>query len=124
MYHITKKWTFDAAHKLIGLPEEHHCTRMHGHTYTVELTLASEILDEVGMVVDYTKLDSFGVMLKDCFDHRVLNEVVDFNPTAENLAKEFYRLACLWTKSSWMGKGRIVAVTVKETEKTSATYEE
>ena len=34
---ISKRWDFDAAHRLPFLPPEHKCHRMHGHTYAVEL---------------------------------------------------------------------------------------
>ena len=41
-------------------------------------------LDESGMVVDFTKIKD---LVKGTLDHAILNDVVDFNPTAENIAR-------------------------------------
>ena len=46
--------------------------------------LRSEVLNEDGMVVDFTHIKET-VMGR--LDHRNLNEVVSFNPTAENIAR-------------------------------------
>ena len=46
--------------------------------------LCSEVLNEDGMVVDFTHIKET-VMGR--LDHRNLNEVVSFNPTAENIAR-------------------------------------
>jgi 6-pyruvoyltetrahydropterin/6-carboxytetrahydropterin synthase len=44
----------------------------------------SKELNENGMVVDFTHIKH---AIIDKLDHAILNDVVDFNPTAENLAK-------------------------------------
>lgn len=36
---IAKRFTFDAAHFLPNVPPDHKCSRMHGHTYEVEIVL-------------------------------------------------------------------------------------
>ena len=41
-------------------------------------------LNEDGMVIDFTHIKN---AVKDKLDHKNLNEVLDFNPTAENIAK-------------------------------------
>ena len=56
MYRISKKWTFDAAHHLDGLPEGHKCARVHGHTWTVEVVLAAVTLTGPGFVTDFGEL--------------------------------------------------------------------
>ena len=46
--------------------------------------LRSETLNSDGMVMDFTHIKK---AIQDKFDHKVINDVVDFHPTAENLAK-------------------------------------
>ena len=88
MYELTITAHFDAAHALHGYPGE--CRELHGHTWDVEVTVAGEQLDEVGIVYDFKRLkDDVGGVL-DAYDHVHLNEVPPFdsiNPTAENLAR-------------------------------------
>lgn len=92
MYRIGKTFTFDAAHQLHGLPEDHKCGRMHGHTYKVELTFVGSDLQEEGWLFDYGELSSFKSWLMDSFDHHVLNYRLPehLNPTAELLAKYIF----------------------------------
>lgn len=118
MYTITKEFAFEAAHRLEGLAPDHQCSKVHGHSYRVEVELVSLRLDQHGMVVDYNELSGFADWLKKEFDHKYLNEVVllvDVNPTAENLAEFFFRHAVtLWPQ--------VAAVRVRETAKTCAEY--
>jgi len=46
--------------------------------------LRSETLNSAGMVMDFVEIKE---RIMNQLDHKVLNEVVPFNPTAENLAK-------------------------------------
>ena len=115
MYTISKEFAFSAAHHLEGLPESHPCSRDHGHNYVVRVTLRSHTLNEVGFVVDYNELKALGRFLDETLDHRDLNEVLDFNPTAENLARYLYD----WCRERWP---EVTAVSVSETPKTWATY--
>lgn len=115
MYVISKQFTFSASHELTGLPEGHQCGRLHGHNYTVEVALASATLNQHGFIVDYGDLKPFKEWLDNNFDHRHLNEVVNFQPSAENLAEFFYG----WCANKWP---QTVAVRVSETDKTWAEY--
>ena len=96
MYRICKRFTFDAAHRLDGLPDGHKCGRLHGHTYTVEVELAAHRLDEHGFVIDFGDLSKIVKGLIDqSYDHRFLNDMIDcgtcpVNPTAENIAFDLY----------------------------------
>jgi 6-pyruvoyltetrahydropterin/6-carboxytetrahydropterin synthase len=114
MYEIAKSFTFDAAHKLEGMPEGHPCAGLHGHTYTVTLILRGEP-NARGMVRDYGTLDVFAGWLKARFDHHYLNDVMADNPTAENLACYFYHFA----KTLYL---ETCAVRVSETPRTYAEY--
>lgn len=83
MYEVKKRLEISAAHYL-KLDYESKCTNLHGHNWIVDVYLKSETLDSNGMVMDFTHIKR---KILDKFDHKVINEVVDFNPTAENLAK-------------------------------------
>lgn len=84
---ISKTFTFDAAHHLNGLAEGHICSRVHGHTYRVEL-LVDGPRDDKGFVCDYAEIARLWQPLHDQLDHRNLNEVKGLEqPSTENLAE-------------------------------------
>jgi 6-pyruvoyltetrahydropterin/6-carboxytetrahydropterin synthase len=114
MYKITKRFDFCASHQLTGLPEGHQCGRLHGHNYSVTVHLFGE-LDKVGFIRDYGELSVVKNFIDTNVEHRHLNDVVDFNPTAENLAKWFYDVLKPFIPE-------LNSVAVKETDKTQAMY--
>ena len=83
MYYVKKTFDFSAAHHLC-LDYESPCTRLHGHNWKVTVECKAENLDPNGMVVDFAVIKRTVI---DRLDHRVLNEQLDFNPTAENIAR-------------------------------------
>ena len=119
MYEITKEFKFSAGHFLNGLPDTHQCSRQHGHNYLVEICLRSDRLNEVGFIVDYGDLADFKQIIDSQYDHRNLNDFLDFNPTAENLAQKFFAIAL---DLPW--GNNLSSITVKETDGTSAVYYE
>lgn len=114
-WEISKRFDFSASHVLDGLPEGHQCGRLHGHNYSVIVTLGADRLDETGFVVDYGEMGQFKKWVDAELDHRHLNDVCPFNPTAENLAAHLYGVV------RRLGLP-VLAVTVDETPKTSATF--
>lgn len=114
---ITKKFEFSASHQLFGLDEGHQCARLHGHNYVVELELSADRteLTPTGFVRDYGELASFKSWLDRTLDHRHLNDLVDTNPTAENLAVWLYER---WSKQF----PELTSVRISETPKTWAEY--
>lgn len=116
MYKISKEFAFSASHVLCGLTEEHPCARLHGHNYVVTVHLKSTTLNEVGFVKDYRELQFVKEYIDNELDHRHLNDVFDFNPTAENLAKKLFEIFRPILPE-------LYAVEVSETPKTTAIYE-
>ncbi len=107
MYYIKKKLTVSAAHRLF-LPYPSPCTKIHGHNRDIIVFCKSESLNESGMVLDFSEISAKVNEL----DHKNLNEVLDFNPTAENIAKYLCENIPFCYK-----------VTVIESENNEATYE-
>ena len=83
MYIVRKTFEFSAAHRL-ALTYKSACSNLHGHNWKVTVECRSESLDENGMVVDFTVIKR---LVLEKLDHKVLNDVLDFNPTAENIAR-------------------------------------
>ena len=109
---VTKKFTFDTAHALYGY--DGPCKNIHGHTYTLSVTLIGKIINDNlnpknGMVIDFT---DFKKVVKDnvidVFDHSLvlnlnsphaqLNDLnnnfekinyVPYQPSCENLIVDF-----------------------------------
>lgn len=92
-YRISKTFELSYSHQLYGLPDGHQCARVHGHNAIVAVELEAEKLDKTGFVVDYGQLAPMKKYLDDTFDHRHLNDVLDFNPTAERLAQHLFTIA-------------------------------
>jgi 6-pyruvoyltetrahydropterin/6-carboxytetrahydropterin synthase len=82
MYYIEKKFEISASHHLT-LSYESKCSRVHGHNWIVTVYCKSKNLDENGMVEDFSKIKS---LIHGVLDHNDINDVLPFNPTAENIA--------------------------------------
>ncbi|MDZ4805193.1 MAG: 6-carboxytetrahydropterin synthase QueD [Candidatus Eisenbacteria bacterium] len=92
MFEVTKKATFAAAHFLRNY--DGPCARLHGHNWTVEVTVRAPKVDPMGMVVDFMDLGAAMDELLEMVDHRNLNEIppfIEVNPTSENLAAWFHQ---------------------------------
>lgn len=83
MYYIKKRLEISAAHRL-ELDYESKCSTLHGHNWIITVECKSNELNANGMVVDFTAVKQ---KITGLMDHAVLNDVFDFNPTAENIAR-------------------------------------
>ena len=83
MYYIKKTLEISACHKL-NLSYESKRRNMHGHNWVITVYCKAAELNADGMVCDFTHIKE---LLKEKMDHRNLNEVLPFNPTAENIAR-------------------------------------
>lgn len=82
MYYISKTFEISAAHAVLS-GREGACETLHGHNWKITVHCRSRKLDADGMVVDFRLIKD---RIKSALDHRNLNEVLPFNPTAENIA--------------------------------------
>ena len=84
---------FQAAHFLREYQGK--CEKVHGHSFQVEVRVRVTELDSIGIGIDFAEIrEALAAILP---DHTLLNEVYDFNPTAENLARRFYTELFGWT---------------------------
>lgn len=88
---IFKAFTIEAAHRLPNVPEGHKCSRLHGHSFRIEVHLKGEILPHEGWVVDFADVKKAFQPIFDQIDHHYLNDIEGLeNPTSENLARWVY----------------------------------
>ena len=83
MYYVSKRMEIAGAHNL-KLNYESKCQNLHGHNWIVTVYCKAKTLDENGMIIDFKHIKN---MISDKLDHQYINDIVDFNPTAENMAK-------------------------------------
>ena len=131
MYEIVKHIDFCFGHRLIDYQGK--CNQPHGHNGRVEIRLASDTLDEMGMVADFRDVrHSIQAWIDEYLDHRMILRrddplveaiqalgqhayLIDDNPTTENLA----RLVFEQTRALGFP---VIAVTLWETPDSHATY--
>jgi 6-pyruvoyltetrahydropterin/6-carboxytetrahydropterin synthase len=120
MFEVSVEESFAAGHALRNYKGK--CENTHGHNYKIQVTLAGEELNDAGLLVDFSDLRREIRALVSRFDHQFLNELAPFdqlNPSAENLAK-FISDGMAPQLQKW--GVRTHAVTVWETDTSSATY--
>jgi 6-pyruvoyltetrahydropterin/6-carboxytetrahydropterin synthase len=103
MHSVTREITFCYGHRLLGYDGK--CRHLHGHNGRAVITLTAATLDELGMVMDFTRLKRVvGGWIDEHLDHKMLLHkddpvlpllqkqgepvyVLEVNPTAENIAR-------------------------------------
>ena len=110
MITISRKLEFDAGHRIPD--HKSQCRNLHGHRYTLEITLVGEVIEEEGssdngMIMDFSDVKALAkTHLVDVWDHAFLvyakdtavrsflatipdhkTVVIDKIPTVENLAR-------------------------------------
>jgi len=86
---VTKVFKFDAAHflKKEGVPESvfGKCSQLHGHTWSLHVTVEGTVDPVTGMVIDFRELAKIvKENVIDVLDHTLLNDRIEL-PTAENI---------------------------------------
>lgn len=83
MYYVSKRMEVAGCHSLkLSYPSP--CQKLHGHNWIITVFCKAESLNADGMIVDFKHIKE---RIHKKLDHQNLNEVLDFNPTAENIAK-------------------------------------
>ncbi|MFN3791459.1 6-carboxytetrahydropterin synthase QueD [Massilia sp.] len=115
MLTITRKLEFDAGHRIPD--HKSQCRNLHGHRYTLEITLTGDVIDvegnsDNGMIMDFSDVKVLAKQhLVDVWDHAFLvyekddkvreflaslpghkTVVIDCIPTVENLARVAFAL--------------------------------
>ncbi|MDT3705580.1 MAG: 6-carboxytetrahydropterin synthase QueD [Thiobacillus sp.] len=84
---IFRSFHLQCARRLPALPDTHPCSRLHGHSFTVELTVSGDPDPVLGWVLDFADLEAAWQPIHAALDHRCLNDIAGLeNPTSENLA--------------------------------------
>ena len=122
MYDLMIESQFSSAHQLRGYKGK--CEALHGHNWRVQITVSSDNLNDIGIMIDFHELKDISGEVISSLDHSFLNDVFPFteiNPSSENIAK--------WIFDSMKKKidsklCDVSSVTVWENETSSATYYE
>jgi 6-pyruvoyltetrahydropterin/6-carboxytetrahydropterin synthase len=128
---VTRELPFCYGHRLLNYDGK--CRHLHGHNGRAVITLAAAELDDLGMVMDFTRLKRVvGGWIDENLDHKMILRrddpilpslhqqgepvfVLDVNPTAENIARLIFDFAA--------GQGfPVVEVKLWETDSCFATY--
>ncbi len=110
-FYIIVRSYFSAAHRLKDLEKDEE---IHGHNYLVEVFIQEEDISKKGYRFDFREVEKYLKTLLP--DHKFLNEIFDFSPTCENIAKYlFYKVKERYP---------IVKIRLWENEKYACEYEE
>lgn len=82
MYYVSKMMEIAACHRL-KLSYDSKCQNLHGHNWKITVFCKSKQLNKDGMVVDFKHIKD---KIHGYLDHGYLNDLLPFNPTAENIA--------------------------------------
>ena len=117
-FDISTTRSFSAAHQLRLY--DGSLEPLHGHNWTVRVTVTAEQLDPIGVVMDFHELERLVDRVVGPMHDRHLNELEAFasiNPSAENVARVISRAL-----QQLPNHVRLARVEVWETPENSATY--
>lgn len=85
---IYKEFSIESAHRLPNLPEDHKCSRLHGHSFLIRICIEGEVNPDTGWIMDFAEIKAAYKPIFEQLDHHYLNDIEGLeNPTSENLAK-------------------------------------
>lgn len=113
---VFKVFQIEAAHRLPEVPDDHKCSRLHGHSFSIEVHVSGPLEEPAGWVIDFADVSVAFAPLFKRLDHHYLNDIEGLeNPTSENLAK------WIWVRlvTSLPGLSKVV---VRETCNSGCVY--
>lgn len=114
---IFNRFSLEAARRLPNLPAEHPCSRLHGHSFQVELHVSGPLDQTLGWVIDFADIQRAWQPIHAALDHRCLNDIPGLeNPTSEHLARWLWQRL----KPDLPGLGKVV---VMETTVSGCIYQ-
>lgn len=116
-FEITTTRSFSAAHQL--RINDGSLEPLHGHNWKVKITVASDVLDSIGVVMDFHELERLADAVIGEMHNRHLNDLPQFsrlNPSAENVALHIGR------SLRFAAPVTLRSVEVWETDGNSAVY--
>ena len=82
LYKVSKRMEIAGSHRL-ELDYDSPCSNLHGHNWIITVYCASSQLNNNGMVIDFKHIKE---EVHDKLDHTYINDIININPTAENIA--------------------------------------
>lgn len=124
-YELNKDFHFAAAH-YIPSEEAGKCSKVHGHTYFANITIAGDELDGSGFLVNFYDIKK---LIHGRFDHTVINEdTAHFNdqesgsfPTTEVMARTIWEIVQSYLDGLG-NKPRCLQVFLRETPTSYVIY--
>jgi 6-pyruvoyltetrahydropterin/6-carboxytetrahydropterin synthase len=124
-YELNKDLQFAAAH-FVPAESAGKCSRVHGHTYFVNVTIAGDQLDSSGFLVNFSEIKK---LIHDRFDHSLLNEHKayfddkdsDRFPTSEILARTIHEIIQSYLDKT-DNKPQCVQIFLRETPTSYVVY--
>jgi 6-pyruvoyltetrahydropterin/6-carboxytetrahydropterin synthase len=131
MIYLTKTVNFSSAHRLNSLKLSNaenidiysKCNSIHGHNYTVKVTVKGSINETTGMVINLTDLKRILMEITKEFDHKNIDEDVEFFRKVPSSAENI----CIywWNQIKLKLQGfdcELHKVKIKETDTNSCTF--
>ncbi|MEW6133414.1 MAG: 6-carboxytetrahydropterin synthase QueD [Pseudomonadota bacterium] len=110
IYHV------EAARRLPYLPDSHPCSRVHGHSFRIEIHVSGPVDPDTGWVMDFAELDAAFAPVHAQIDHRYLNDIPGLeNPSSERLSQ------WIWQKLKPSVPG-LCKIVVQETQQSGCVY--
>jgi 6-pyruvoyltetrahydropterin/6-carboxytetrahydropterin synthase len=84
---LTKSFILEAAQSLPKVPAGHKCSRLHGHTFTIEISIEGRVDPDTGWIYDHARISAAMKPILAELDHAYLNDIPGLeNPTIELMA--------------------------------------
>ena len=116
MHELVKTVRFEAAHSLPNVPPGHKCSRLHGHSYRVDIHVSGEPSAQSGWVIDFGEIKAAVEPVLEELDHRCLNDI----PGLDNSTSEMMSIY-LWNRIAPALAG-LSAITVWESDTSRCIY--